>query len=67
MLTADEANQFIEILSELTSTEAAKIIERVEANVDATRWLIGAGIAVAVLVMGLIAALIAIVLSGNTG
>ena len=66
-LTADGANQLIDILGEMTSTEAAKIIERVEAKIDAMRWFIGAGIAVVVPVIGLIAAVIAIVLSGNAG
>ena len=33
-LDADEANQLIEILEEMTSIEAAKIIERVESKFD---------------------------------
>lgn len=60
-LNADEANQLTEIIGEMTSTEAARIMERVESKIDATRWFIGAGIAMA----GVIAVLVAVFLGGN--
>ena len=66
-LTADEANQLIEIIGEMTSTEAAKIIERVESKIDATRWFIGAGIAMAGVIAALIAILVAVAFGGNPG
>lgn len=48
MLPADEANQSVEILVEMTSIEAAKIVERLESKIDAQNtkysvliWAIG--------------------------
>jgi len=66
-LTADEANQLIEIIEEMTNTEAARIIERVESKIDATRWFIGAGIAMAGIIAALIAILVAVAFGGNGG
>jgi len=47
-LTADQANQLVEILNEMTSIEAAKIVERLESKIDAQNtkysvliWAIG--------------------------
>lgn len=47
-LTADQANQLVEILNEMTSIEAAKIMERLESKIDAQNtkysvliWAIG--------------------------
>ena len=48
MLPADEAKQSVEILVEMTSIEAAKIVERLESKIDAQNtkysvliWAIG--------------------------
>ena len=48
MVPADEANQLVEILNEMTSIEAAKIVERLESKIDAQNtkysvliWAIG--------------------------
>ncbi|MYD55936.1 MAG: hypothetical protein F4246_02850 [Rhodothermaceae bacterium] len=48
MLPADEANQLVEILNEMASIEAAKIVERLESKIDAQNtkysvliWAIG--------------------------
>ena len=57
-LTADEANQLIEIIEEMASMEAIRMIERVEYKIEANakvhdahmraiKWFIAVGIAVA--------------------